>query len=591
MVRNSSWIILSLVICLAALAGIAPAQEPQQTAEPAQTAPAATEDPASTEPEGSAPPEDVTSAVTSAVTETTGAVVGGAGEVAEQGQRVWLENLRPMWNRFLAAAPGLIKALLLLLGFWIAAIAISAGIRKLLDMTSLDERAAREWGLGTMMEDDKGESRSLAGMVAGAVKALILLFGFVAFFDALNLGMVAGPLKGILDKLANAVPNLIYAFLILAVYWIIATLVKMAVTKALEAIGFDSKAERFMKTREVDGESVGPTSLIGRLLFYVILLIGIPPFLDALGQRALVAPLREMFTEVLAFLPNIAAAALLFFIGRIVATIIREVVTNFLAATGLDELAGRVGFGAKEGAKSLSTIIGAVAYFFIMIPILVAAVDALQITAVSDPVKATLQQLLGAIPLIFLAIVVVAVGYYIAKTVRGLVESFLSGIGFDDWPERLGLGFLKPKEGAASLSSIGGTVVMAIILLMIAETALATLQLGPLSDLVGAIIRYLPSLFVGLAVILAALAIGSWAGGLTKSALGASKQSDLLAAIAKYAIFFLGFSMGLNQLGVGEEIIRIAVAAVLGGAALALGLAFGLGGRDRAQKIIEDSSE
>jgi hypothetical protein len=298
-----------------------------------------------------------------------------------------------------------------------------------------------------------------------------------------------------------------------------------------------------------------------------------------------------MFTEVLAFLPNIAAAALLFFIGRIVATIIREVVTNFLAATGVDELAGRAGFGAKEGTKSLSEIIGAVAYFFIMIPILVAAVDALQITAVSDPVKATLQQLLGAIPLIFLAIVVVAVGYFIAKTVRGLVESFLGGIGFDDWPDRLGLGFLKPKEGAASLSSIGGTVVMAIILLMIAETALATLQLAPLSQLVGAIIRYLPSLFVGLAVILAALAIGSWAGGLVKNALGDSRHAELLATIAKYAIVFLGFSMGLNQLGVGEEIIRIAVAAVLGGTALALGLAFGLGGRDKAQQIIERSGE
>lgn len=591
MKRNVVWMVAFLAICLASLAGVAPAQEPQQTTEPAPAAPAETEDTTPAEPDGSAPPEDVTTAVTSAVTETTGAVVEGAGEVAEQGQRVWLENLRPMWNRFLTAAPVLIKALLLLLGFWIAAIAVSAGVRKLLDLTTLDEKAAREWGLGGMMEDGKGEPRSLAGIVAGAVKALILLFGFVAFFDALNLGMVAVPLRGILEKLANAVPSLIYAFLILAVYWIIATVVRMAVTKGLEAIDFDTKAERFMKSREVDGERVGPSSLLGRLLFYIILLIGIPPFLDALGQQALVAPLREMFTEVLAFLPNVAAAALLFFIGRIVATIIREVVTNFLAATGADELAGRVGFGAKEGTKSLSEIIGAVAYFFIMIPILVAAVDALQITAVSDPVKATLQQLLGAIPLIFLAIVVVAVGYYIAKTVRGLVESFLSGIGFDDWPARLGLGFLKPRDGAASLSSIGGTVVMAVILLMIAETALATLQLGPLSDLVGGIIRYLPSLFVGLAVILAALSIGSWAGGLTRSALGDSRHAGLLSTIAKYAIFFLGFSMGLNQLGVGEEIIRIAVAAVLGGAALGLGLAFGLGGRDRAQQIIERSGE
>jgi hypothetical protein len=586
MTRRLVWIAACLAVCLLALGAPVGAQDPaaqEPTSEPAPAEPAAAEP---SEPTGSEPPEDVAGAVTSAARETTDAMVGGATEVAEQGQRVWYDNLRPMWDRVIAAGPGLLKALLLLAAFWIAAIAVSAGVRKLLDLTQLDEKAVRDWGLGSVMEGEHGESRSLSGAVAGAVKALILLFGFVAFFNALNLEMVAGPLQGILDKFADAVPSLIYAFLILAVYWIIATLLRMGVTKALEAIDFDSRAERFMKAREVDGQKVGPSSLVGRLLFYIVLLIGIPPFLDALGQRALVAPLREMFTEVLSYLPNVAAAALLFFVGRIIAMIVREIVTNFLAATGLDALAERVGFGRGEGTKSLSEIIGAVAYFFIMIPILVAAVDALQITAVSEPVKATLQQVLAAVPLIFLALVVLAVGYYIAKTVRGLVESFLSGVGFDQLPERVGLTFLKPREGGASLSSIGGTVVMAVILLMIAETALATLQLGPLSLLVGAIIRYLPSLFIGLVVILAALSIGSWAGRLTSSALEGSPHADLLSTIAKWAIIFLGFSMGLNQLGVGEEIIRIAVAAVLGGAALALGLAFGLGGRDKAQELI-----
>ncbi len=365
----------------------------------------------------------------------------------------------------------------------------------------------------------------------------------------------------------------------------------MGATRGLEAVGFDARAERFVKAREVDGVRVGPSALIGRLLFYVVLLIGIPPFLDALGQQALVTPLRDMLTKVLAFLPNIAAALLLFFIGRIIATIVREVTTNFLAAAGADELADRVGFGKKEGTKTISEIIGSIAYFFIIIPILVAAVDSLQIKAVSEPVKATLEQVLGAVPLIFLALVVVAVGYFIAKMVRSLVESFLTGVGFDQLPERIGLTFLKPREEGPSLSSIGGTVVMAIILLMIAETALATLNLGPLADLVGSLIRYLPSLFVGLVVILAALSIGTYAGKLIDGALGGSRHAGLLALIGKYAIFFLGFSMGLNQLGVGEEIIRIAVSAVLGGTALALGLAFGLGGREKAQQLIDQGGE
>ncbi len=614
---------LSLALCLIALTGAGMAQQPAAQAEPQGPEPAAQAEPqAQTEPaepelvtvdvEDPAPaptaePEDepatVGRAVTSAVTETKDTMVGGAGQVAQQGKRVWTDTLRPMWDRFLAAAPSLVKALLVLLAFWIAAILVSAGVRKVLGLTSLDEKAARDWGLGGMMEGKEGKPRSLAGLIAGAVKALILLFGFVAFFDALDLGMVAGPLQGILDKIAEAVPSLLYAFLILAVYWIIGTLLKMAATKGLEAVGFDARAERFVKPREVKGEKVGPSSLVGRLLFYIVLLIGIPPFLDALGQQALVAPLRDMLAKVLAFLPNVAAALLLFFIGRIIATIVREVVTNFLAAAGTDELAAKVGFGSaasqttdsatpsKEGTKSLSEIIGAIAYFFIMIPILVTAVDSLQMKAVSEPVKATLQQVLGAVPLIFLALVVVAVGYFIAKLVRSLVESFLTGIGFDELPERVGLNFLKPRPEGPSLSSIGGVVVMAIILLMIVETALATLNLGPLADLVGSLIRYLPSLFVGLVVILAALSIGTYAGKLIAAALGGTRHGALLATIGKYAIFFLGFSMGLNQLGVGEEIIRIAVSAVLGGTALALGLAFGLGGRDKAQQLIDEGGK
>ncbi len=609
--RTLRSLILPLALCLVTLAGIGLAQEPQdpagaaepqaQAEPPAQAEPAEpqmvtvdVEDPmpvAPAEPAPKAEPDNVARAVTSAVTETKDAMVGGAGEVAQQGKRVWMENLRPMWNRFLNAAPALVKAILVLLAFWIAAILVSAGVRKLLGLTSLDEKAARDWGLGGMLEGKEGKPRSLAGLIAGAMKALILLFGFVAFFDALDLSMVAGPLQGILDKIAEAVPSLLYAFLILAVYWIIGTLLKMGATKGLEAVGFDAKAERFMKAREEDGERVGPSALVGRLLFYIVLLIGIPPFLDALGQQALVAPLRDMLTKILAFLPNIAAAVLLFFIGRIIATIVREVVTNFLAATGADELAEKVGFGKREGTKSISEIIGAVAYFFIMIPILITAVDALQMKAVSDPVKATLQQVLGAVPLIFLALVVVAIGYFIAKMVRGLVESFLTGVGFDELPERVGLTFLKPRAEGPSLSSIGGTVVMAIILLMIAETALATLNLDPLAELVGNLIRYLPSLFVGLVVILAALSIGTYAGKLIAGALGGTRHGALLATIGKYAIFFLGFSMGLNQLGVGEEIIRIAVSAVLGGTALALGLAFGLGGKEKAQKLIDQSGE
>jgi hypothetical protein len=370
----------------------------------------------------------------------------------------------------------------------------------------------------------------------------------------------------------------------------VATIVKLTSTKGLEAVGFDQRAEKYIGSREVKGEKVGPSAMVGRLLFYLVLLFGISPFLDALGQESLVAPLRTMMTEVLGFLPNILGALILLLIGKVVATIVKEVLTNFLAATGVDNFAQRFGIGKEEDSRKVSDIGGTIAFFFILIPILVAAVDALDIKAVSDPVKSTLQQLLSAIPLIFVAIVVIAIGYFIAKAVRSLVETFLSGVGFDSLPEKFGLKFLEPREGAPTLSAIGGIVVMAIILLLTAEQALATLNLGELSEMVGGLIAYLPNLFVGLVIILVALSLGAYVGRLVGQMLEGSEYGRLVSLVAQYAIVFLGFSMGLSQLGVGEEVVQVAVSAVLGGTALALGLAFGLGGRDRAKEIIERTS-
>jgi small-conductance mechanosensitive channel len=112
-----------------------------------------------------------------------------------------------------------------------------------------------------------------------------------------------------------------------------------------------------------------------------------------------------------------------------------------------------------------------------------------------------------------------------------------------------------------------------------------------LSALIDEIVRYLPSLFAGLVILFAALSLGGYVGRLVKKATTGSKYSGLVSVVAKYAIMFLGASMALDQLGVGQQVITAVVSAVLGGTALALGLAFGLGGRDKAKQIIDKQSE
>ena len=128
---------------------------------------------------------------------------------------------------------------------------------------------------------------------------------------------------------------------------------------------------------------------------------------------------------------------------------------------------------------------------------------------------------------------------------------------------------------------------MFIILLLTAQQALATVGLVSLAGFVAWIIAYLPNLAVGLIILLAALSLGRFVGQLAGSASTGSGYGTLIGGIAKYAIIFLGAGMALTQLGVSQEIVTTTVSMVFGAAALALGLAFGLGGRDRAKEFID----
>ncbi len=535
----------------------------------------------------SAAPTGVVGAVKSAARETAVAVEGGGAELAQQGKAVWSEVLVPMWQRVAAAVPGVVKALALLLAFWLIAVVMSGLVRRLLKLTKADDRAAADWGLGGMLRTKDGKTRSIENLAGQAVKWLILLFGFVAFFQALDLSMVAAPLERVIARIVGVIPNLLQATVILAVYWILASLLRAGTGRGLSALGFDKRVSRYIPEREVNGEILKPSGLVARLVFYVILILGVAPFLDALGQRSLVAPLSQMVEKTLGFLPNLAAAALIFFLGHLIGTVVKEVVSNLLAATGADAGARKLGLATEDGALKLSGIAGSVAYFFIIVPVVGAAVDALGILAISEPISRTLTTLLAAIPLIFVAVVVGGLGYFLAKIVRGIVQAFLHGVGFDALPEKLGLQVLKRDDSRLAPSAVVGTAVMITIILLTVEQAFATLQLDELSASMGRLIGFVPEILIALALVLVAWVVASQIASLVESAVSGTGPARVLPAVARYSILGFGIALALAELGVGGSLISVIVAAVLGGAALALGLAFGLGGKERARQLIE----
>ena len=528
----------------------------------------------------------------------------------------WSEAIRPTFDRVVGAIPTFLTAVAFLLAAWVVGSLLGFLVRKALSLTDVDDSIARQLGIDHLLERPGKKPISLEHLVAGGVKGVVILIGIVAFFETLDLEMVARPLQGILNKIGSAIPQILLAFLIIILYLAAAAAARLGLTKLLESLDFDARAKSVLPAREIRGEVLGPSAIAGRVLFYVILLFGVPPFLGALGQDALVAPLTKMFEKVLSFAPQVAAAVLLVLIAKVVATIIRELVTNLAAAAGADEIPKRWQVHRVLGQRRVSTVAGTVAYVVVIVPLLVQAVDTLQIAAVSEPVNLVMVRTISFVPHLLGALIVTSIGYVVARVLENLLVSLLSSVGFDALPAKFGFSWssgarsatrdLKRETGpngddpsrsaddldgsaeanADTPSRLAGSILVGIIMLLTIEQALAVAKLTTLAEMLGRLVAYLPNLTIGVAIMLVSVRLAGIVSDLL-ARVALEQATDLVCAVGRASVLFLGFSMGLHQLGVAEHVITAAVTCTLGGAALALGIALGLGGRDRAKLYIE----
>src|SRR6476660_7228103 len=215
-------------------------------------------------------------------------------------------------------------------------------------------------------------------------------------------------------QLMNWGPKVLIALLILIATWIVARTVKWALQKAIDR----TPALRKHMTGSPD-ETVGHQ--LGTIAKLIIWLVGIMAALQFLGFAQILAPINELVTEIFAFLPQLIGAGLIFFIGLIVARIVRRLAETVLIAANVDGLLARVGIGSTEGTvrtspeavppgtapgatrASLARAAGVLVYALIIIPVAIAALQALKIEAIAGPATAMLNEILTAIPRVLAA--------------------------------------------------------------------------------------------------------------------------------------------------------------------------------------------
>ena len=186
----------------------------------------------------------------------------------------------------------------------------------------------------------------------------------------------------------------------------------------------------------------------------------------------------------------------------------------------------------------------------------------------------------------FLAVLIV--GYLVARIVASALARLLGRAGLDR--------SLTQGQGGRVVSKITrrpsyllGRVAFWALFLGVIALAVSVLGIGALTAFVGAILAYVPNIIAALFIFLAAGAIAAGIGALVARTMGDTTTGKLVATIAPILIMAIAGFMILDQLKIAEDIVRITYMALMGGLALALALAFGLGGRDVAARMLADA--
>ncbi|WP_338470876.1 mechanosensitive ion channel [Niallia sp. XMNu-256] len=489
-------------------------------------------------------------------------------------------NARDMmdgWSVYLNQIPNLLFALLVLLIGWLVAKGIGKGVEAALKKTSLDNKLFS----GAGKEKRKYSIEFIIGKI---VYYILLIFVWIIFFNMLNLSLIAQPLVNMVSIITSAIPNILKAALILLLAWVVAIALRFLFTKGASMIHLDRKLVNWkMATNELEAGS--KVNNIAKAIFYFVLLLFLPGVLGALQLEGISEPFSNALSAMLAFIPKLFAAALIVFIGWMIAKLVRDILTNFLKSTGVDKLGQRFEILRNGEDTSLSSMIGNIVFILILIPTIITALEKLELRGISDPAIAMLQDVLTLIPNIVVAIILLLIGIWLGKWVEKLVTQMLWRVKLDNISTHIGMGSLNSAQPKYSLSQIVGMLAKVVVILIFTAEALQIVGLDFLVSLASGVIAYLPMLFAAIFI----LGIGLYLGQLIERVLQNTVKhnySRTLAAIAKYTIFVITVFMALDQLGVAHSIVNAAFILILGGLALAFGLAFGLGGKDFAAKYL-----
>ena len=196
------------------------------------------------------------------------------------------------------------------------------------------------------------------------------------------------------------------------------------------------------------------------------------------------------------------------------------------------------------------------------------------------------------IPKLIGFLVILLVGWIVASVVSKAVTFLLRKIGFDRLSERIGLSRLEQRMGLRmDAAGVLGKVVYWFIFLFFLVPAVDSLGLTAVSNILNQVIAYIPNVFVAIVVLFLGTLAATFVADLVRGATASTNMGNpnIYAAIARWAILGFVAIIALEQLQIAPALLNELFGAIVAAAALAFGLAFGLGGRETAQRLLNRS--
>lgn len=472
--------------------------------------------------------------------------------------------MNPMYTSFNGYLGGpigsIIGAILIFIIGWLVALGIAALVRGVLSKVNLNQR----------MNTSTGKSYDLEGIISKIVFWFIFIIAISGALSQLNLNSISAPFANMVNQVLTFIPNLIAAIAVGVIGWVIATVARTAINAALAKTSMDERLSAKAGVKPM-------SSTIADMVYWFILLVVLTMVLGQLELDGLFAPLTNMVDKIFSFIPNILIAGVVFVVGYIIAKVVRGIVTNLVSTFDVQKLASRAGLSEQN---SLPNIAGSLAFLVIIIPTIIAALNALRIDVIARPATNMLNKIMDALPNIFMAAAILIVTFYVVRMVANIIKGLLENTQINQLPAKVGL---QETMGDKKISDLVGYAIIFFAMLFAAIAAADLLGFEAISAIITMFIAFGANIILGAVI----LFIGFWLANIIAGVVERSEQgSQFLANIVRVLIMGLVLAMGLKAMGIADSIVNLAFGLTLGAVAVAFALSFGLGGQEAAARFL-----